>query len=211
MELTKVLVLNEHKIFSDSLKALLEGTGYFVKKSNNPIEALRFAQAEPFHIIITEEDMPQMTGVEFVKSLKESYTETRSLPKIVVLTARENQSVFQKLIHLNIDAYLSKNISNLDLFSVLKKVLNHEKHFGSSGRALQSKYDSTNTEITFTPKEKQVLELILEEKTTTEIAKIMDISTFTVEGHRKNLLQKTNAKNVVGLIKYALLNNCVSY
>lgn len=47
----------------------------------------------------------------------------------------------------------------------------------------------------------------MDEKTTIEIAQELMISTHTVEGHRKNLLQKTNSKNVVGLIKYALVNN----
>ena len=71
---------------------------------------------------------------------------------------------------------------------------------------------SSNTEtnsVEFTTRELDVLQLILEEKTTSEIAEKLKISPFTVEGHRKNLMQKTNSKNVVGLIKYSLLNNII--
>jgi DNA-binding CsgD family transcriptional regulator len=61
--------------------------------------------------------------------------------------------------------------------------------------------------IEFTARELDVLRLIMDEKTTADIAVELGISAYTVEGHRKNLLQKTNSKNVVGLIKYTLVNN----
>lgn len=68
----------------------------------------------------------------------------------------------------------------------------------------------SNKEIPLTPREIQVLELICKEYTTAEIAKELFISTRTVEGHRKNLLEKSGAKNTAGLIIYALKNNIVN-
>ena len=95
----------------------------------------------------------------------------------------------------------------MELLNVIKKVLKNEKYFEKS---IYDAFISANTEtnsVEFTTRELDVLQLILEEKTTSEIAEKLKISPFTVEGHRKNLMQKTNSKNVVGLIKYSLLNN----
>lgn len=210
MSTIKVLVVDDHKIFSDSLKVLLENAGYFVKKSNNPEEALKFAKAESYDIIISDVEMPQMSGLEFVKQLKTVVFKDKPSPKIIVLTSHKNNSVFQKFVKLDIDAYLSKNVSNLELFSVFKKILSNQKYYESEiYNEYLSKNKSGNT-VGFTPKELEVLKLIMQEKTTAEIAKDMDISAFTVEGHRKNLLQKTNSKNVVGLIKYVLINDVLN-
>jgi DNA-binding CsgD family transcriptional regulator len=92
---------------------------------------------------------------------------------------------------------------------VIKKVLKNEKYFEKSIYDAFINSNSETNSVEFTTRELDVLQLILEEKTTSEIAEKLQISPFTVEGHRKNLMQKTNSKNVVGLIKYCLLNNII--
>ena len=95
----------------------------------------------------------------------------------------------------------------MELLNVIRKVIDGEKYYESSIYNEYLELNKNQENIDFTPRELDVLRLIMDEKTTSEIASELGISAHTVEGHRKNLLQKTNSKNVVGLIKYTLVHN----
>lgn len=204
---SKILLLDDHKIFADSLKMVLEAQHFLVKNVNDPELALKYIASEDFAIVITDMEMPVMNGLDFLKKAYAITAAKKEIPKYVVLTGHTKTSVFQPLYALGIDAYLSKNASPLELFTMLKKVLQGEKYYEKEVYDAFLKGQKKMEEMEFTKRELEVLHYILEEKTTAEIAAILQISPYTVEGHRKNLLQKTNSKNVVGLIKYSLLNN----
>lgn len=200
----KILIIDDHKVFSESLKAALETQNYVVKITNDATVALKYLDHEEFDIAITDIEMPTMNGVEFLKKVREKESKKT---KYIVLTSITKNSIFKQLLKLEIDGFLSKNVSQLELTSVIKKVLKGEKYYEKSVYDSYLKANNKNSQVDFTKRELDVLRLILDEKTTAEIAEELEISAFTVEGHRKNLLQKTNSKNVVGLIKYAILNN----
>jgi DNA-binding NarL/FixJ family response regulator len=203
----KILLLDDHRIFAESLKVVLETKGFKVKNVDDAEVALKYLTSESFDIVITDIEMPKINGIDFIKKAFIINQTQSNLPKYVVVTSHTKMAVFQQLYTLGIDAYLSKKASPLELFSMLKKVLKGEKYFEKSIYDDYLKGQKKTEEIKFTKRELEVLKLILEEYTTAEIAEMLLISPYTVEGHRKNLLQKTNSKNVVGLIKYSLLNN----
>ncbi|NJM79901.1 MAG: response regulator transcription factor [Flavobacterium sp.] len=102
-------------------------------------------------------------------------------------------------------------MSSIDLLNAIQKIFQGENYFQADlyndyVNNFKLKTDKTQE---ITPREIDVLKLIIEEKTTSEIAEILNISNHTVEGYRKNLLQKTGASNVVGLIKYAMKINLI--
>ncbi len=205
----KILILDDHKVFSESLKLVLETHDFEVVNVTNPKMALSLIKTQKIDILISDIEMPEMNGVDFIKLMKESSSNLEYVPKTIVLTTYKKINLFKKLIALEIDAFLSKNVTHIELLSVIKKVISGEKYYESS---IYNEYLKSNKDlhaIEFTARELDVLKLIMEEKTTAEIAEELGISNYTVEGHRKNLLQKTNSKNVVGLIKYTLVNNLV--
>ena len=205
----KILILDDHKVFSESLKLVLETHDFEVVNVTNPKMALSLIKTQKIDILISDIEMPEMNGVDFIKLMKESSSNLEYMPKTIVLTTYKKINLFKKLIALEIDAFLSKNVTHIELLSVIKKVISGEKYYESS---IYNEYLKSNKDlhaIEFTARELDVLKLIMEEKTTAEIAEELGISNYTVEGHRKNLLQKTNSKNVVGLIKYTLVNNLV--
>ena len=205
----KILILDDHKVFSESLKLVLETHDFEVVNVTNPKMALSLIKNQKIDILISDIEMPEMNGVDFIKLMKESSSNLEYVPKTIVLTTYKKINLFKKLIALEIDAFLSKNVTHIELLSVIKKVISGEKYYESS---IYNEYLKSNKDlhaIEFTARELDVLKLIMEEKTTAEIAEELGISNYTVEGHRKNLLQKTNSKNVVGLIKYTLVNNLV--
>ncbi len=203
----KILIADDHKVFSESLKMVLESHHFDVKNINNAEIALKYLKSEAYDIVITDVEMPEINGFDFIKKIKTIESDLPKIPKYIILTSYSKIKVFKQFYNLGVNAYLSKNVSQLELLNVIKKVLKNEKYFEKS---IYDAFISANTEsnsVEFTTRELDVLQLILEEKTTSEIAEKLKISPFTVEGHRKNLMQKTNSKNVVGLIKYSLLNN----
>lgn len=205
----KILIVDDHKVFSESLKMVLESHYYMVKNVSNAELALKYLKSEAFDIVITDVEMPEINGFDFIKKIKAFEKELPKIPKYIILTSYSKIKVFKQFYNLGVHAYLSKNVSQLELLNVIKKVLKNEKYFEKS---IYDAFINSNTEtnsVEFTTRELDVLQLILEEKTTTQIADKLQISPFTVEGHRKNLMQKTNSKNVVGLIKYSLLNNII--
>lgn len=205
--LQKILIVDDHKVFSESLKMVLESQNFQAKNVTNADLALKYLKSEGFDVVITDVEMPETNGFDFIKKIKEVENKLPKIPKYIILTSYSKTKVFKQFYNLGIDAYLSKNVSQLELISVLRKVLQNEKHFEKSIYDAFLNSDSKDSEVEFTSREFDVLRLIMEEKTTAEIAEQLQLSPFTIEGHRKNLLQKTNSKNVVGLIKYTLLNN----
>lgn len=203
----KILVLDDHKVFAESLKAVLESHNFIVKNVTDGNLAIKYLQSDEYDVVITDVEMPEISGIDFLKRVKEIEKTLSKTPKYIVLTSYTKTTVFKQLFNLGIDGYLSKNVSQLELLSVIKKVLQNEKYFEKSIYDAFLKANSNSAEIEFTKRELDVLRLIMEENTTSEIADKLQISPYTVEGHRKNLLQKTNSKNVVGLIKYSLINN----
>ena len=201
-----ILLVDDHQVFSSSLKLLLNNNGYTVTTVTNANDALKYLKSVVFDLVLTDIEMPGLTGVDFVQRIFLMEQELKNMPKIIVLTSFKKISLFKTLYTMGVNGYLSKNVSSFDLLTAIKKVLNNHNYYDQD---IYANYLTTTTDITvtLTKREKDVLQHILEEKTTSEIATILNISPHTVEGHRKNLLQKTNSKNVVGLIKYTLNNN----
>lgn len=203
----KILILDDHKVFSESLKVVLESHGFEVTNVAHGKIALSLLKANEFNVLISDIEMDEINGEEFIKLVYQNSGALVKQPKIIVLTSYKKISLFKKLHAIGIDGYLSKNVSHLELINVIRKVLDGEKYYESSIYNEYLELNKNQENIEFTPRELDVLKLIMDEKTTTEIASELGISSYTVEGHRKNLLQKTNSKNVVGLIKYTLVHN----
>lgn len=203
----KILILDDHRVFSESLKVVLESQGFDVVNVAQGKVALSLLKANEFDLLISDIEMPEISGVDFIKLVYQNVEALAKKPKIIVLTSYKKVSLFKKLLAIGIDGFLSKNVSHVELLNVIRKVIDGEKYYESSIYNEYLELNKNQDNIDFTPRELDVLRLIMDEKTTSEIASELGISAHTVEGHRKNLLQKTNSKNVVGLIKYTLVHN----
>ena len=202
----KILLVDDHLVFTSSLKMMLEYNSFMVDMVLDTELAFKLIKSKHYDVVISDIDMPNINGVEFIKGLRAEW-ELLNKPKIIVLTSYNKLSLFKKLYNLEIDGFLNKNISSLELINAIRAVMRNEKYYEKEvyNEFLRS---SVNVDdIEFTNREFDVLKQIFNEKTTNQIAEDLKISPYTVEGHRKKLLQKTNSKNVVGLIKFALDKN----
>jgi len=160
-------------------------------------------------IIMMDLKMPVLNGVEATKIIRKLFPEI----KIIALTSYDTKSFIANMIQVGAVAYLIKNTTPKDLIYTINQVA--KKGFYYSENVLKTIQDTIistknskgNLETSFlSPREIEILQLICLQKTTTEIAEHLYLSPRTVEGHRNNLLLKTESRNIAGLVVYAIQN-----
>ena len=204
--LHKVLIVDDHKVFAESIASVLRNK-YEVMEVSAVAKALQIIPTFSPDVLITDLQLPDQDGFFLIKTIKSKGLDV----KILVLSSLTNQSTIHKLMQLGVNGFLNKNVSSIDLLNGIQKIVQGDSFFQTDIyddyiKNFKLKSDKSNE---ITPREIDVLKLIIEEKTTSEIAEILNISNYTVEGYRKNLLYKTGATNVVGLIKYAMKINLI--
>ena len=196
--LRKILILDDHKIFKESLAMLLTKNGYQVSTESVAVEAIERIRKHQFDLIITDLSMPDYDGYYFLKRVDKIL---KGRAKIIVLSCFDYHEIKKKLNKYPFSAYLNKAVSSDELIQIVQELID-------GAPSVELPY----IHHTFLAKDKnqlslleiEVLKLIVEEKTSNEIANLLNLSYSKVDWLRKKLLVKTNSKNVVGLIKYAI-------
>ena len=160
-------------------------------------------------IIIMDLKMPVLNGVEATKIIRKSFPEI----KIIALTSYDTKSFVANMIQVGAVAYLIKNTTPKALLHTINQVAKKGFYYNENvletikETILSSKKPKSNLETGFlSPREIEILQLICQQKTTAEIAEELFLSPRTVEGHRNNLLLKTESRNIAGLVVYAIQN-----
>ncbi len=209
---------DDEDLFLLGLSAILEDTGVFtieLQASNGQELLTTIAEKDTIpDVLIIDVRMKVMDGIETSKHLLEKYPDC----KIIILSTYYQDAFLGYMIKIGICAFLPKNIAPDKLMKAICHV--HEKGLyltDKNATAIQQqlikkerfKSPALQQDIVLTKREKQILELICDQYTSPEIAEKLFISFRTVEGHRNNLMSKIGAKNTVGLVIFALLNNLV--
>ncbi|KLT70808.1 MULTISPECIES: response regulator transcription factor [Flavobacterium] len=160
-------------------------------------------------IIVMDLKMPILNGVEATKIIRKSYPDI----KIIALTSYDTKSFIANMIQVGAVAYLIKNTTPKDLIHTINEVSRKGFYYSQTvlrtiqDTIISSKNNKSNLETGFlSPREIEILQLICLQKTTSEIADQLFLSPRTVEGHRNNLLLKTESRNIAGLVVYAIQN-----
>lgn len=193
----KILLVDDHLMLSNSLKIVLEKKGFSVSIASSVETAIIYLKSIAFDLVIADIEMPKVTGLELIQGIAQKKIKTLNHLKIIVLTSTKNNTIIKKLHALGINGLLTKNVTKQKLVTTINNVLDGKNYYEI--KPIEEKK--------LTKRELDVLQLILEEKTTSEIAVQLQISTNTVEDYRKKLLRKTNSKNVIGLVKYSFAKN----
>ncbi|HLS70233.1 MAG TPA: response regulator transcription factor [Chitinophagaceae bacterium] len=139
----------------------------------------------------------------FLNKIKTEYPDL----KIIIISSISDMDIIQSLLKQGVHGYLLKSDSIDEILDSIDSVLNNEVYISKEIKEQQlgnSKIDAQQS-IILTPREKEILHLIMEEKTIKEIARNLMISTKTVEKHRANLFIKFQARNLAGLVKKAIM------
>jgi len=178
------------------------------------MEALKNQEVE---VVLLDINMPEMDGLETMKWLKRDY------PKIntIVLSTLDEIKIVRKMLKLGVMGYVLKNTSYKELVNAIKTVYKGDYYFTPllqkaliikekpEKKERKKAYGQDGHHASLTKRELEILQLITQEYTGTEIAEHLFISKNTVETHRKNMVQKLGVKNIVGLVKYAIKHGLV--
>lgn len=210
----KILLVDDHDIIRDGIRALLEDEVGFkiVAEAENGIKALEACKEhEDLDIIIMDISMPEMNGIKATEKIKEDYPDI----KVLALTMMDEDQHIRQMIEAGASGYILKSSDREELVTAITRILDGSHYFSEDAAynvmmdivKNADKPDKETSELT--ERELEVLELIVKEMTNQQIADKLFISIRTVDAHRRNLLQKTGAKNTAGLVTYAVKNNLV--
>ena len=213
MKKINIVIADDEQLFRSGIRFLLERESNFnisfeAENGKKLIDYIRTTEEFP-DIILMDLKMPEINGVEATKVIHKTHPDI----KIIALTSFDGKSFITNMIDVGASSYLLKNTSPKMVVHTINEVYDkgfyydekvltiiHENIISSSGKRIKSDLDKK----LLSKREIDVLELICAQKTTSEIADKLFISPRTVEGHRNNLLLKTQSKNVAGLVIYGI-------
>lgn len=206
----KILLVDDHQLVLDGIKSMIEGDKRFVIVGTavNGQNALNIIKNSPttIDIVISDISMPIMNGIELCKHIKNEFNSIL----VMILSMHNSVSIVKEAITVDADGYMLKSVGQDEFLYGLNRLVENGSFYSQDIMPIISNQflGNSNESITvqLSPREKEILNLITQELTSKEIADKLFISKQTVDTHRINIMQKTNSKSVVGLIKYAMLN-----
>lgn len=199
-----ILIADDHHLVLEGLTNVLEtmeNVKIFQAKNKNLL--LYQLRSHKIDILFQDILFGDHNAREFIKEIIKEFPSL----KIIIISSISDLEVVDSLFKQGIHGYLLKSDDLSEISSSIATVMNEQIYISSEIRDLtyrEKRLDLKST-VVLTPREKEVLKLILKEKTTNEIGEKLDVSSKTVEKHRANLFIKFGVKNVVGLVKKAIM------
>ncbi len=219
MKAIKLFLVDDHKLIRDGIKAHFEDDERFeiVGEASNGQEALQQLETLETDVILMDINMDIMDGIECTTQLTQLYPEV----KVLALTMLAENQHIKEMLKAGALGYILKNATEEEIKMGVHTVYKGNSFYSpevtqavmnSLSNTTQPKKKKSRFEpqIPLTDREKEVLLLIIKEYSNQEIADELYISKRTVDAHKRNLLEKTGAKNVAGLVMYALNNQIYS-
>ncbi len=204
----RTIVVDDHHLFRSGIVALLNNTPFvdIIGEASDGLGALDLLQSNTTDIAILDLDMPQMNGLEACKLIKQRHPNV----SILILSWHCEAAQIKQLMESGAKGFLVKDCTKDELQTAVKVMAQGGSYFSQPITELIFELNSTKRNTvtqgeakqTLTSREQEILECIANEYTNKEIAHQLFISQRTVETHRRNLIQKLQVKNTVGLVKY---------
>ena len=205
----RILLADDHTLLRNGISAILEDEPdmVVVGEADNGREAVRLADQLKPNVVLIDIAMPLLNGLEATRQIKHEHPEI----SVLVLTMYDNEEYFRKMLEVGASGYIIKRAAATELVSAIRAVYNGEAVLSPAiTRLLLEDYlnHDSHTEkddpSALSSREREVLQLIAEGKTSREIAEILNLSVKTVQSHRTNLMQKLDLHDRGDLIKYAI-------
>ena len=204
-----ILIADDHTLLRNGISAILkdEQDMVIVGEANDGREAVRLAGQLKPNVVLMDIAMPLLNGLEATRQIKREHPEIN----VLVLTMYDNEEYFRKMLEVGASGYIIKRAAATELVSAIRAIYSGEAVLSPAitrllledylNHDLRNEKDDPNA---LSSREREVLQLIAEGKTSREIAEILNLSVKTVQSHRTNLMQKLDLHDRGELIKYAI-------
>jgi two-component system nitrate/nitrite response regulator NarL len=205
--MVQLLIVDDHPLVIDGLKTMLKDVGYITVSGavKTGKEALTFLEEHPeINVILLDINLPDTDGLRLCEQIRAA----NKTVKIIGLTYVNEAGIITQLIKKGGNGYLLKNMEREELITAIDQVLDGSVYLSKAAnekivQQLQA-YDLPGNNVpALTRREKEILQLLAKGLTSSEIAEKLFLSTFTVDTHRRNMLQKFNVHNTQALINMA--------
>jgi DNA-binding NarL/FixJ family response regulator len=211
----RVLIADDHGVVRKGLRLLLEQYSELevVGEAVNGRDVIKLAAELRPQVILMDVAMPLLNGIEAAEQIRK----VNSNIGIIMLTMHADEGYVLRALNAGVKGYLLKESAEDDLLRAVQTVSQGKPFFSPAitktlledyMRVLKQEGLSDTFEL-LTPREKEVLQLLAEGKTNKDVSAILDLSVYTVESHRTNLMQKLNLHNTAEIVLYAVRKNLV--
>jgi len=210
----KVIIADDHALFRQGVKAALsiKKDVELIAEADNGMQLLNLLRHLEPDVILLDIQMPIMDGIATLPEIRKVYPQV----KVIILSMHNDHSMISKLMEIGANSYLTKNTDSENIYNAIKTCYEQGFYFNElTNKALLTGLRTRRAEpllpqeANLTEKETTILKMMCEEKTTKEIADLVDISPRTVEAIRDKLKTKTGAKSMAGLVMYAVKNGII--
>jgi DNA-binding NarL/FixJ family response regulator len=213
----RVGIVDDHLLFRKSMTLLInsfEGINVEIEASNGR-DFLEKLANNPVDVVLLDIQMPVMNGYETCKELQELYPNI----KILVVSQLSNRESIHRIMELGAHGYFTKNSDPDHLETAIRSVLENEFYFGLDlGKVIRellmwekkNPIEVVNPKELLSDRELEIIQMISKQMKSKESGDQLCIDVRTVETHRKNIMTKTKAKNLVGIILFALKHDLIN-
>jgi DNA-binding NarL/FixJ family response regulator len=213
MRPVQILLADDHEVVRKGLRALLETQPGWkvIAEATDGREAVEKAQSMHPDVAIVDIGMPSLNGLEATRQIVKKAPRTR----VLVLTMHDTNPLIQQVVKAGARGYVLKSDVASDLVSAVE-ALTHDQTFFTSkvSQIILDRYvgksdvpeNVADPDSPLTPREREVVQLLAEGKSSKEVAAVLGISVKTAETHRINLMRKLDCHSVAEVVRYAVRN-----
>jgi DNA-binding NarL/FixJ family response regulator len=210
----RVVLADDHAVMRRGIREILEGDTEVevVGEAGDGREAIRLAQKLKPDVMVVDLGMPELNGLDAIRHLRSEQPEV----ELLVFSMHDSEELIREAFSAGARGYVLKSDAALYLTEAVKSLSRHKPFFtpriseailnslvGGDGRSDHAGHGPLSA------REREILQLLAENKTNKEIATRLSISVRTVETHRRSIMQKVNANSIVELVHYAIRNGII--
>ncbi|MFZ0420198.1 MAG: response regulator transcription factor [Candidatus Sulfotelmatobacter sp.] len=210
----RILIADDHEVARKGIRSLLEDhPGWQVcAEAKDGREAVDLANRLDPDVLLLDIGMPNLNGLDATRQI----LATRPEARILILTIHDSERVVREVLAAGARGFLLKSDAGRDLVTAVEALQNRRTFFTPKvaqmmldGYLRPSEERDTSDQHILTPREREVIQLVAEGKTTKEIATALNLSVKTAETHRTNLMRKLDLHSIADLTLYAVRNGIV--
>jgi DNA-binding NarL/FixJ family response regulator len=218
MEQVRLLVADDHAVVRTGIRSLLEEQNGWkvVAEASDGREAVEKAKQVKPAVAVLDITMPGLNGLEATRQIVENVPRTQ----VLILTVHDSEVLAQQVLQAGARGYLLKSDVGRDLITAVDALLRNRTYLTSTvSRLIMDGYlgkgprageeVGVNGSLRLTAREREIIQLLAEGKSSKEVASVLNISVKTAETHRANLMRKLDCHSVVELVRYAVRNMIV--